>query len=67
LFNVIAIVYSLFISIILMMPPNQLAGKTLAGVVGALLVIYWWTVRRRFHGPEWARSISVLNAGDQRQ
>ena len=36
------------------MPPNQLAGKTLAGVILALALIYWGSVRRHFKGPEWA-------------
>lgn len=65
--NVVAIVYSVFVSIILVMPPNALAGKTLAGVVGALILIYWWTVRRSFSGPEWARSAPVLHTGDQHE
>ena len=53
--NVVAITYTVFISAVLMMPPNQLAGKTLAGVLLALFVIYLVTVRKRFKGPEWAR------------
>jgi len=64
--NIVAIVYAVFISIILVMPPNQLAGKTLAGVVGALIFIYWWTVRGNFKGPEWARS-AVLRTGDHHE
>ena len=63
--NLVAIAYSVFICFVLVMPPNQLAGKTLAGVVGALLLIYWATVRRNFKGPEWARSVAILQEGDR--
>jgi amino acid transporter len=65
--NVIAIVYAVFVSIILIMPPNELAGKTLVGVIGALILIYWWTVRRKFRGPEWARSAIVLHTGVEKE
>ena len=51
--NIVAIVYAVIISIMLMMPPNQLAGKTLAGVVAVLVLLYWGGVRRHFKGPEW--------------
>ena len=63
--NVVAIVYTLFISVILIMPPNELAGKTLAGVIGVLIVIYWIEVRRKFKGPAWASSRSIAHAGEQ--
>ena len=58
--NIVAIVYAVIISIMLMMPPNQLAGKTLAGVVAVLVLLYWGGVRRHFKGPEWAYGASVL-------
>jgi amino acid transporter len=51
--NVVAIAYTVFIAVILVMPPNELAGKTLAGVVCALAMIYWFIVRSKFRGPEW--------------
>lgn len=54
LVNVIAIVYGLFACVILVMPPNELAGKTLGGVLAALALIYFVVVRRVFRGPEWA-------------
>ena len=63
LVNVIAIAYSIFICFVLIMPPNQLAGKTLAGVIGVLVLIYWFSVRRRFAGPEWARTAGFLHTG----
>ena len=56
LVNRIAIAYAAVISVILIMPPNLLAGGTLAGVLLALGLIYRLQVRGRFHGPEWARS-----------
>jgi amino acid transporter len=62
--NLIAIVYTVLISVVLIMPPNQLAGKTLAGVLAFLLIMYWSIVRRDFGGPEWARSAAVSHAGD---
>ena len=53
--NVLAIGYTALICIVLVMPPNQLAGKTLAGVMAALAIVYWAAVRRTFHGPLWAK------------
>jgi len=43
------------------MPPNALAGKTLAGVVAALGLLYWVEVRHKFRGPEWAREERALS------
>jgi amino acid transporter len=66
--NVVAIAYSLFICFVLVMPPNQLAGKTLAGAAGVLILLYWLTVRRNFHGPQWARSATaILHTGGSAQ
>jgi hypothetical protein len=39
------------------MPPNELAGKTLAGVLVALTVVYLAQARTVFRGPEWARGL----------
>lgn len=63
--NIGAIAYTLFIAVVLVMPPNGLAGKTLAGVVAILLFSYWFGVRRSFHGPEWSRSATVFHTGGQ--
>jgi amino acid transporter len=52
--NLVAIVYGFAVCVILIMPPNDLAGKTLAGTLVALTVIYFGAVRRTFRGPEWA-------------
>jgi len=54
--NAIAIAYAVIVSVILIMPPNLLAGKTLAGVLLALGVIYRFQVRKQFNGPEWVRT-----------
>jgi len=52
----IAIIYASFMCVVLVMPPNELAGKTLAAVVAALALLYWFEVRHKFQGPEWARN-----------
>lgn len=59
----IAIAYAVFISIVLVMPPNELAGKTLAGVLVALGLLYWFEVRHKFRGPEWAREQRAVKGG----
>jgi len=53
--NFIALFYTAFICVVLIMPPNQLAAKTLAGVLVALALIYVIEVRRKYQGPEWAK------------
>jgi amino acid transporter len=62
--NIIAVVYTTFISIVLVMPPNDLAGKTLAGVTASLVLIYLIEVRRKYRGPQWAVN-SAFAATDQ--
>jgi amino acid transporter len=51
--NVIAITWAAVISVILVMPPNQLAGLTLAGVLGALGLVYRLHVRSSLRLPHW--------------
>ncbi len=51
--NGIALVYTIFICFVLMMPPNQLAAKTLAGVLAVLTLIYLFEVRRKYVTPGW--------------
>ena len=53
--NVAAMLYAAFICVVLIMPPNELAGKTLAGLLAALGALYVVGVRRKFKGPEWSR------------
>ena len=56
--NLITLLYTTFICFVLIMPPNQLAAKTLAGVLVALGLIYVLEVRRQYQGPEWAKDAS---------
>src|SRR5215469_10884667 len=51
--NAIALVYTFFICFVLMMPPNELAAKTLAGVLAALTLIYVFIVRGKYVAPGW--------------
>lgn len=52
--NLVAMGYASIVAIILVMPPNQLAGETFVGLMIALVVVYQIFVRKRFRGPEWA-------------
>ena len=51
----------LFICFVLIMPPNQLAAKTLGGVLAVLAAIYVFEVRRKYKSPEWAREQAAHN------
>ena len=57
--NAVSLVYTLFICCVLIMPPNELAAKTLAGVLAALGLIYWLEVRRKYAAPHWVLEQSV--------
>jgi len=57
--NLVAIIFSIFISIVLVMPPNLLAGETLAGLLAALTVLYFAVARRHYNGPKWSQEIAV--------
>jgi len=52
--NVIAIAFAVFISLVLVMPPNELAGETLAGLLIGLGLLYVTIVRSRYKGPRWS-------------
>ena len=52
--NLVAIVFSLFVCTILVMPPNELAGMTLVGLTAFLCGLYWLVARHRYQGPDWA-------------
>lgn len=54
--NGIAIVYTVAISIILLMPPNDLAGKTFLAMIVLMALVYIIHTRRSFSGPEWSKS-----------
>jgi amino acid transporter len=51
--NGVSLVYTLFICCVLIMPPNQLAAKTLGGVLGTLAIVYVMEVRRKYRVPAW--------------
>ncbi len=53
--NLIAMMFAAFICVVLIMPPNELAGKTLAALLGGLGLLYFTVVRSRFRGPDWSR------------
>ncbi len=52
--NIVAVVFAVFISFVLVMPPNQLAGETLAGLLFGLGILYVAIVRHRYQGPKWS-------------
>jgi amino acid transporter len=52
--NVISIVYTVAICVILVMPPNVLAGQTFAGLCVALTLLYLVRARHFYKGPEWS-------------
>lgn len=54
--NLVAVVYTSFISFVLIMPPNELAGKTLAVLVVILILIYFIQAKKNFVAPQWALS-----------
>ncbi len=51
--QVVAIAWTVFICIILVMPPNQVAGQSLAAVSAALALVYGLRARQTYRGPEW--------------
>ncbi len=51
--QVIAMAWTAFICVILVMPPNQAAGQSLAAVSAALACFYWLRGRRSYQGPAW--------------
>ncbi len=52
LLNVIAVVYTIFICIVLVLPPNELVLWTLVGFA-VILVVYWYAwAKKNFTGPK---------------
>ncbi|HZT44255.1 MAG TPA: amino acid permease [Chthonomonadaceae bacterium] len=49
--NCIALLWIAFITVLFVLPPNQLTGYVFGGTLAALLVYYWAGVRGRFRGP----------------
>ena len=52
--NIVAMMWVAFITVILAIPDNMRAGKTILGFTVALCVWYLLAERHRFHGPAWA-------------
>jgi amino acid transporter len=64
--NLIAILWVAFISVILSLPDNGRAGKTIAAVTALLVLWYVLWERRRFTGPPWsATSLTAESQGPQ--
>lgn len=51
--NSIAVLWVVFLCIVLSIPDNQRSGKSIAAVTLALGLWYWLTERQRFKGPAW--------------
>ncbi len=62
-----ALVYTLFICFVLMMPPNQLAAKTLAAVLAVLTLIYALEVRGKYVTPAWVSEQQPIPAAGRQQ
>ncbi len=58
--NVIAIAFAIFICFVLVMPPNQLAGETLGGLLVALALLYVAVARHRYKGPKWSHQEAAV-------
>jgi amino acid transporter len=52
--NTVAILYTIFICVVLVMPPNLLAGQTFAGLVLALAALWFFKARSYYAGPDWS-------------
>lgn len=52
--HAVAIGYTVVVCLVLVMPPNELAGKTMAGILLTLTALYFLQARHRYKGPEWA-------------
>jgi hypothetical protein len=52
--NLVAVLWVVFITVILSIPDNLRAGKTMAALTLLLGAWYWVRERHRFRGPAWA-------------
>lgn len=52
--NLVAVLYTGAICVILVMPPNELAGKTFLGLCALLALLYTLRARQFYKGPEWS-------------
>jgi amino acid transporter len=49
--NVVAVIWIAFITILFVLPPNELTGYVFAGTLAVMLTFYFLRVRGRFQGP----------------
>jgi amino acid transporter len=54
--RVTAIAWTAFICLIMVMPPNELAGKSVGAVAVILAAYYFLRARRTFQGPSWTKT-----------
>jgi amino acid transporter len=64
--NLVAIAWTIFICGILVMPPNELSGKTIAGMTAGLALWYWASERHRYRGPRLA-SETLIQAAEAKR
>jgi len=60
--QLVAMCWTGFICVILVMPPNEVAGQSLAVVCAALACFYMLWARQRYQGPAWAAEAQQLIA-----
>ncbi len=49
--NVVALIWIAFITVLFVLPPNELTGYIFGGTFALLIAFYWTRVRGRFRGP----------------
>jgi amino acid transporter len=65
--NLVAMVWVVFISIVLSIPDGMRTGKTIAGLTALLGLWYLGSERHRFHGPAWASGEAAIRAAAARE
>lgn len=51
--QLVAMAWTAFICVVMVMPPNELAGRSIAGVALAMGAYYALAARRSYQGPQW--------------
>jgi amino acid transporter len=52
----LSLAWGIFIFVIMILPPNAMAAKSLAALAVLLLILYFARARSQYAGPEWART-----------
>ncbi len=60
--NIVAVLWVVFLSVILSLPDEMLTGKSIAGVTLLLALWYGLRERRRFKGPSWAANDAAFSS-----